>query len=245
MPKKTKLECYELITMTDEEIKAIKPEEFSVFGTQMVKASFLSQLPVSVWDKLTYEQLSHMNLEVFVYLKDEILELLIQKFKDNSQMTEITKQIKDKRIKIQSAPLWYRFKNAQIKRQKMKEELNEAKKAYSQLLKYNDYDDKTAIPKLLIRKALMTKSILNENDNETITKKEYLKWLSAKMNTKNHSHLSEIPYIASFYYVSFYYDIDYLAKDFQNANKEGMDIYKIGKKLYLNYEDILRIIVEI
>lgn len=245
MPKKIKLDCYELMTMTDEEIKAIKPEEFSVFGTQMVKASFLSQLPIATWDKLTYEQLSHMNLEVFVYLKDEILELLIQKFKDNSQMTEITKQIKDKRIKIQSAPLWYRFKNAQIKRQKMKKELNEAKKAYSQLLEYNDYDDETIIPKSLIRKALMIESILNEDDSETITKREYLIWLSSKRNSKTDSHLIKIPHIASFYYVSFDYDMDYLVKYFQNASKEGMDTFKIGKKLYMNYEDILRIIIEI
>lgn len=211
----------EMSFLSQEQMENIPPQDFGYFMYRFNSAK-LDALEWDTWDKMTYEQLSYISMDVFSILKEDILQLLIEKFKNNQNTIKIQKRIDDKVVPIQSMPLSYILNNAKRKSKEIKDMINESMKVYQ---KYKDkhVDD---IPESCIKEILM----LDRLDDETLEVLRQFDTLPYLIQTKRLLHwldLNKYQKIVEIY--------------FRNHPKQFTG-YKIQKKMYYLYDDIIRVL---
>lgn len=211
----------EISFLSQEQIENIPPQDFGYFMYKFNSAK-LDALEWDTWNKMTYEQLSYISMDVFSILKEDILQLLIEKFKNNQNTIKIQKRIGDKVVPIQSMPLSYILNNAKRKSKEIKDMINESMKVYQ---KYKDkhVDD---IPESCIKEILL----LDRLDDETLEVLRQFDTLPYLIQTKRLLHwldLNKYQKIVEIY--------------FRNHPKQFTG-YKIQKKMYYLYDDIILIL---
>lgn len=211
----------EISFLSQEQIENIPPQDFGYFMYRFNSAK-LDALEWDTWDKMTYEQLSYISMDVFSMLKEDILQLLIEKFKNNQNTIKIQKRIDDKVVPIQSMPLSYILNNAKRKSKEIKDMINESMKVYHEY-KNKHVDD---IPESCIKEILM----LDRLDDETV---EILR------------QFDTMPYLIQTKHLLHWFDLNKYQKIveiyFRN-HPEQFTGYKIQKKMYYLYDDIILIL---
>lgn len=211
----------EMSFLSQEQMENIPPQDFGYFMYRFNSAK-LDALEWDTWDKMTYEQLSYISMDVFSILKEDILQLLIEKFKNNQNTIKIQKRIDDKVVPIQSMPLSYILNNAKRKSKEIKDMINESMKVYHEY-KNKHVDD---IPESCIKEILM----LDRLDDETV---EILR------------QFDTMPYLIQTKHLLHWFDLNKYQKIveiyFRN-HPEQFTGYKIQKKMYYLYDDIILIL---
>lgn len=211
----------EISFLSQEQIENIPPQDFGYFMYKFNSAK-LDALEWDTWNKMTYEQLSYISMDVFSILKEDILQLLIEKFKNNQNTITIQKRIDDKVVPIQSMPLSYILNNAKRKSKEIKDMINESMKVYHEY-KNKHVDD---IPESCIKEILM----LDRLDDETV---EILR------------QFDTMPYLIQTKHLLHWFDLNKYQKIveiyFRN-HPEQFTGYKIQKKMYYLYDDIILIL---
>ena len=112
MKELKKMTMEELSFLSKEEMEQIPPQDFGVFVNAESRYR-LDALTWETWDKLTYSQLSHMSANVFSLLKEDIIQRLIDKFKDNQEVVIINKNINGKTVPVQVLYQKHKGKNVE------------------------------------------------------------------------------------------------------------------------------------
>lgn len=153
-----KISMTELSLMTREEIEKIPSSQFEIYGTESQPSYVLDALKWDTWNKFTYEQLSYIRFSVFLYISENIIQLLIDKFKDKQELVNIEKNINGKILPVQSFPLSYRLKKAKKEKDDILNKINESKQVYQKYCNCH-FDD---IPESCIKQMLMLEKIDSE-----------------------------------------------------------------------------------
>ena len=211
----------EISFLSQEQMENIPPQDFGYFMYKFNSAK-LDALEWDTWNKMTYEQLSYISMDVFSILKEDVLQLLIEKFKNNQNTIKIQKRIGDKVVPIQSMPLSYILNNAKRKSKEIKDMINESMKVYQ---KYkNKYVDD--IPESCIKEILM----LDRLDDETV---EILRQFDI------------LPYLIQSKHLLHWLDLNKYQKIveiyFRNHPNQFTG-YKIQKKMYYLYDEIIMVL---
>lgn len=82
----------EISFLSQEQIENIPPQDFGYFMYRFNSAK-LDALEWDTWNKMTYEQLSYISMDVFSILKEDILQLLIEKFKTIKILSKYKKEL--------------------------------------------------------------------------------------------------------------------------------------------------------
>ena len=211
----------EISFLSQEQIENIPPQHFGYFMYKFNSAK-LDALEWDTWDKMTYEQLSYISMDVFSILKEDILQLLIEKFKNNQNTIKIQKRIGDKVVPIQSMPLSYILNNAKRRSKEIKDMINESMKVYQEY-KNKHVDD---IPESCIKEILM----LDRLDDETV---EVLR------------QFDTLPFLIQSKHLLHWFDLNKYQKIveiyFRNHPNQFTG-YKIQKKMYYLYDDIIMVL---
>lgn len=221
MKKLKDMTIEELSFMSAKEIENIPPQEFGTF-TSAGNMYKLDAMTWDIWNKMTYAQLSHIGSNAFSLLKEDVVTMLIDKFKDKQEVIIINKQIKDKIVPIQSLPLAHILKQAQRQNKEIKKMVNESMQVYQQ---YKDMNIKN-IPESDIRKILMLKSL----DTETLK-------LLQRFDT--------LPYLVRSRYILFWFELNKYqksVKEYLRTHPDRFCSYKIQKHTYYRYEDVIQVI---
>lgn len=215
-----KISVSEMSLMTKEEIEQIPSNQFDIYGTETYPGYVLDALKWDTWDKFTYDQLNHIRYSVFLYISENIIQLLIDKFKDKQELVNIEKNINGKIIPIQSYSLCYRLEKAKKEKKDILNKINEAKRVYQKYCQYH-VDD---IPESCIKQMLM----LDKIDNKII---EILK------------SYEKMPFFIQIKYVLQEMDINKCRRMTDSyLRAHGFQSLRIGNKDYYIYDDIIRAI---
>ena len=158
MKELKKMTMEELSFLSKGEMEQIPPQDFGIYVNAESRYR-LDALTWETWDKLTYSQLSHMSANVFSLLKEDIIQRLIDKFKDNQEVVIINKNINGKTVPVQVL-LVFTLERAKELNKEMKKMINESFQIY-QKHKGKNVED---IPESDIMEILMLKRV----DEETI-----------------------------------------------------------------------------
>lgn len=210
----------EMSLMTREEIEKIPSNQFEIYGTDNNPGFVLDALKWDTWNKFTYDQLNHIRYSVFLYISENIIQLLIDKFKDKQELVNIEKNINGKIIPIKAYPLSYRLEKAKKEKKNILSKINESKQAYQKYCKCH-VDD---IPESCIKQMLM----LDKIDKKII---EILR------------NYETVPYFIQIKYVLQEMDINKCRRMTDSyLRAHGFQSLRIGNKDYYIYDDIIRAI---
>lgn len=223
MKELKKMTMEELSFLSKEEMEQIPPQDFGVFVNAESRYR-LDALTWETWDKLTYSQLSHMSANVFSLLKEDIIQRLIDKFKDNQEIVIINKNINGKTVPVQVL-LVFTLERAKELNKEMKKMINESFQIY-QKHKGKNVED---IPESDIMEILMLKRV----DEETI------------QLLKQFDTLPYLPYLVQPKYILHKFQLNKyhkIVKEYLRSHPEQFVGYRIQKHTYYRYEDIIKVL---